>query len=277
MAEITDPDTINAFLEYPLPSVAKGFPNGWMSASDLQTIYNAARRTTGDVLEVGPWLGRSSTAIAAGLRDREAEGGARVKYDIIDFGIASAEEWQQRFNQKLRLNHDNGRVAEAVLHPGGSNAVMVNNLKMNDLLGYTTTIMRGDIVDSPIQRKYSMIFCDALHDIAEIERNMPRMAELVAPGCIFVADDVVTDETAECVRSYLDVKEFFFTKTIRRKRSKLCVFQIADVEKPNSVGTIGKTVKAATGSKTKIAKKSTAKPKTKTTAKKTRSTETASA
>ncbi|MDX1784481.1 MAG: class I SAM-dependent methyltransferase [Roseovarius sp.] len=275
MSEITDPDRINAFLEHPLPSVPRGFPNGWMSASDLQAIYNAARRTTGDVLEVGPWLGRSSTAIAAGLRDREAAGRARVKYDIIDFGIASAEEWQERFNQPLRLDHDKGRVAEAILHPGGSNAVMINNLKMNDLLGYTTTIMRGDIVDSPIQRKYSMIFCDALHDIAEIERNMPRLAELVAPGCVFVADDVVTDETAERVRSYLDVKEFFFTRTIRRKRSKLCVFQIADAPSSQPEATSRKPSKGVTKSAAKTASKPTAKSRT--SAKKARRAEPAQA
>ncbi|MDT8326455.1 MAG: class I SAM-dependent methyltransferase [Roseovarius sp.] len=228
MPELTDIDEINAYLKRPLPKLRWQFPNGWMSASDLHFLYNIAHDTKGDVLEIGPWLGRSSTAISSGLRDREAEGGAPVKYDIIDYGIASADEWQERFDQPLKLSHDKGRVAEAVLHPGGSNAVLINNLKQNDLLRYTNTIMRGDIVDSPIQRSYSMIFCDALHDMAEVERNMPRIAGLTAPGGVLVADDVIADDMAQRIAEFLDVKRYFFTKTVREKRAKLCIFELGD-------------------------------------------------
>ncbi|MEM8775299.1 MAG: class I SAM-dependent methyltransferase [Pseudomonadota bacterium] len=228
MVELTDIDEINSYLERPLPSLKWHFPNGWMSASDLHFLYNIAYRTKGDVLEVGPWLGRSSTAIAAGLRDREDVVGTPVKYDIIDYGIASAEEWQNRFQQPLSLNHDKGRVADAILHPGGSNAVLVSNLKQNDLLRHTNTIMRGDIVDSPIQRSYKLIFCDALHDMAEIERNMPRLAGLAAPGGVLVADDVVRVDMAQRITEFLNVERYFFTRSVRKKRAKLCVFELKD-------------------------------------------------
>lgn len=228
MSELSDVEEINSYLKLPLPKLRWQFPNGWMSASDLHFLYNIAHETKGDVLEVGPWLGRSSTAISAGLRDREAAGGERVKYDIIDYGIASADEWQARFGQPLKLSHDKGRVAEAILHPGGSNAVLINNLKQNDLLRYTNTIMRGDIVDSPIQRSYSMVFCDALHDMVEVERNMPRLAGLIAPGGVLVADDVIADDMAERIAEFLDVKRYFFTKTARERRAKLCIFELSD-------------------------------------------------
>lgn len=202
------------------------YPNGWMSSFDLTVIYNAARRTKGKVLEIGPWLGRSSTALALGLRDREIEDGkVPVLYDIIDFGIASPDEWFQRFNQKFNMDYDDGRVAEAILHPGGSNAVLVNNLKKLGLLKYSNTIMRGDVLTAPISTKYDLVFCDALHDLAEIDRTMSKVKSLVSAKGTLIADDVVTEEMAERVSEHLGGRAYFFSRTkYKVRRRKVCVF-----------------------------------------------------
>lgn len=122
---------LGQFVKYDLPERPHllTYPDGWMSPVDLRVIYNAARNTTGDVLEVGPWLGRSSTAISLGLRDRQhVDGKPAVLYDIIDFGITGPEEWKERFGSEFDINYNNGIVAAGILHPGGSNAVLVNNL-----------------------------------------------------------------------------------------------------------------------------------------------------
>jgi len=231
-----EPDTrenlakLSAFIERELPETPHilTYPDGWMSPMDLRVIYNAARNTTGDVLEVGPWLGRSSTGIACGLRDRQIEDGkAPVLYDIIDFGITSPTEWKERFGSEFDMNYSNGIVAAGILHPGGSNSVLVNNLKRLDLLRYTNTIMRGDLITSPIEKKYSMVFCDALHPPEQIDRTMPKLKTLLAPGCTLVADDVVTEELAERVASYIDVEDYFFSRTAKAvKRRKVCVFTV---------------------------------------------------
>ena len=109
----------------PLPDTPKGYPNGWMSPNDLALLYNAAYLSTGHVLEVGPWLGRSTTALAMGLRDRQADGAKPVSFDTIDFGITSAGEWKEKFGEELDLGKQNGRVADAVYHPGGTVALCV--------------------------------------------------------------------------------------------------------------------------------------------------------
>jgi len=216
---------------HPLPRLPQGFPNGWMSAKDLTVLHNVARRTTGPVLEIGPWLGRSSTAIASGLRARVLEDGADpVFYDMIDFGIASADEWVARFNERFRIDKDQGRVAEAVYHPGGTIAVLIKNLKDNGLLPYVTNVIRGDFITCPIARSYGMIFCDATHDDAEIHRHLPRIAELAAPGATLVFDDVITDERAELVVSYLDAESHVMTRTLYPNRSDRCKLLVVELK-----------------------------------------------
>lgn len=232
LRKITPPtaaDAASPYFTHTLPRLPLGFPNGWMSAKDLTLLFNAAIRTTGPVLEIGPWLGRSSSAIASGLRLR-AEDPARppVPYDMIDFGITSATEWTQRFNEKFRIEKDEGRVAAAVYHPGGTIAVLIRNLKDNDLLKHVTNIIRGDFLDCPIERSYGMIFCDATHDAAEIHRHLPKIAKLAGPGCTLIFDDIVTEERADLIRDYLDVKDSFMTRTRFPNRADRCKLLVVE-------------------------------------------------
>ncbi|HMO07630.1 MAG TPA: class I SAM-dependent methyltransferase [Paracoccaceae bacterium] len=206
----------------PIPRLPLGYPNGWMSAKDLTVLFNAARTTCGPVLEIGPWLGRSSTAIAAGLQVRVAGGEAPVAYDMIDFGITSAEEWTERFGERFRVDKDKGRVAEAVYHPGGTIAVLIQNLKGNGLLKHVTNIIRGDFVSCPIRRPYGLIFCDATHDEAEIARHLPRIARLAAPGATLVFDDIVTDAMADLVCGHLNVAERLLTRQLHPRKADRC-------------------------------------------------------
>jgi hypothetical protein len=221
---------VERYFLQPLPKLPNGYPNGWMSAKDLTVLFNAGQFAKGDVLEVGPWLGRSTTAISAGLRQREADGATPLKYDTIDFGITSAEEWVERFDEPFRLGKDKGRVAEAVYHPGGTIAVLIQNLKSNDLLKYVTNITRGDFLDSPIAREYGLIFCDATHDDKEIHRHLPRLAELAAPGCVLVFDDVITEERADLVCGYLNVSDRFMTRTVYPERKTRCKLLVVETK-----------------------------------------------
>lgn len=214
-----------------LPRLPMGYPNGWMSAKDLTVLFNTALNTAGDVLEVGPWLGRSSSAIASGLQAREAAGSAPVKYDMIDFGITTAEEWHERFNEKFNITKDRGRVVEAVYHPGGTIAVLIQNLKNNGLLKHVTNVIRGDFLECPIERKYGMIFCDATHDDAEIHRHLPKLASLAAPGCAMVFDDVITEARADLICDYLDVSQRFMTREVYPRRADRCKLLVVQTKR----------------------------------------------
>jgi LPS sulfotransferase NodH len=96
-----------------------------------------------------------------------------------------------------------GSVASAVFHPGGSIAVLIDNLRRNDLLGRVTSIVRGDLLEVPLARRYGMIFCDAVHGEIEAARTMPKIAELAADECLLIFDDVTTEAFADVICGYL--------------------------------------------------------------------------
>src|SRR4051794_8253604 len=65
-------------------------PAGWMSDLDLQVPYNVALHAKPPFLEIGAWIGRSTSAICAGIRDS----GKPKNFDLIDFGICGVEEYK---------------------------------------------------------------------------------------------------------------------------------------------------------------------------------------
>src|ERR1043165_174958 len=75
-----------------LPSI-EPLPAGWMSAFDLQVLYNVAINARPPFLEIGPWIGRSTSAICAGIRDC----GIPKTFDLVDFGICGVEDYKARF------------------------------------------------------------------------------------------------------------------------------------------------------------------------------------
>lgn len=206
----------------PLPALPHRYPDGWMRPIELRILYTLARRTAGPVLEVGSWIGRSSSAIAAGLRDGERQ--PAPVFDIVDFGPCSAAEWQERFGQPLRLDMAGGSVASAVFHPGGSIAVLIDNLRRNDLLGQVASIVRGDLIEAPLGRRYGMIFCDAVHGATEAARTMPRIVELAADEALLIFDDVTTEAYADVICAYLKpVRRFLLSA--KDRHGKLLVVE----------------------------------------------------
>lgn len=219
---------VDRYFQSKLPDAPRGYPNGWMSPNDLTLLYNAAFITKGPVLEVGPWLGRSTTALALGLRDRQKNGAAPISFDTIDFGITSAQEWREKFGEELNFDKQKGRVADAVYHPGGSIAVLIQNMKDNRLLPFVSNFIRGDFIDCPITRKYGLIFCDTTHDDAEIERTLPTLSKMAGKGCTLVFDDVITEQRAELICSYLKTKRYFMTAKLFPQRKKFCKVMLVE-------------------------------------------------
>ena len=158
---------------------------------------------------------------AAGLRDRSDAGAEPVLFDCIDFGITSSEEWQMRFHERLDPRKDKGRAIAAVYHPGGTIAVLIDNLKKNHLLEQMNAIVRGDLVTCPLARKYSLIFCDATHDENEMRRHMPGIAERATAGATLIFDDVVTEEQAEMICDYVEPKRRLLTRQVDAPNGRL--------------------------------------------------------
>jgi tetratricopeptide (TPR) repeat protein len=184
----------------PLPEVPAGYPDGWMSHIELVILYNLSLNSPGPVLEVGPWIGRSTTAICCGLRDRLA---GRVPFDCVDFGHVGVEDWTTAFGGLPGRTEDATKFTGPLEHPGGSLAVLIAGLKENKILDQVSTIVRGDFSKLPFTRFYSLIFCDTIHDREEAERHVPKLARLALPDAVIVIDDVVDEGFADFICGFL--------------------------------------------------------------------------
>lgn len=178
-----------------MPFDLNGLPQGWFSKNQVNILYQLVNMTTGPILEVGPWVGRSTTVICEALR-RQTE---RRRFITVDFGISSVDEWRRRFGEDLLAKRDPEKYLVHVNQPEGSITSLRRNLEERDLLDLVE-IRRGDFVDEIFDRKFSFIFCDATHSIREIDRNVPKLIELLEPNGILACDDIRDDVFANRIR-----------------------------------------------------------------------------
>nr|WP_314073694.1 hypothetical protein [uncultured Roseococcus sp.] len=123
---------------------------------------------------MGGWkLGRPIVGhdlIFYGIRDSFPR---KIHYDIVDYGIAGADEWRSRFGGNLFAHKEAKKLAEFVMFPGGIGALLKQNLVDRELSRFVSLIILGDFRDYETIRKYDFIFCGATHDEAEIRKNIP--------------------------------------------------------------------------------------------------------
>lgn len=188
-----------------LPDAPLGLPPGWMTAFEMKVLYNFARRGSGDFLEIGTWIGRSSTAIAMGFRDA---GPTDRRLDMVDLGFVSMADFDARLhvgNDKYLLRDE---VCRPIMAPGGVIAGLIENLRARDLLRYVTSVIRGDVADVPLRSSYGVVFCDAVHNVEEIAVTGPVLARILRPGAWLVCDDLCEAALVDALERHLkfDVK-----------------------------------------------------------------------
>lgn len=181
-----------------------------MSGYDATILYTLARRLPheSNLLEVGSWIGRSSCVLAYGIRDAAP---FRLKYEIVDYGIAGSDEWKMRFGKSLFSEANAKDLASVVMFPGGTVALLKQNLVDRDLSKYVSLIILGDIADYKVAKKYDAIFCDATHGEEEIRKNVPLLAKLLKGDFILVCDDIIKAEEAKLVHELVGSESYYLT------------------------------------------------------------------
>jgi len=187
----------------PLPVSLTEFPTGWTSAWELTLLYNFARYAPGTVriLEIGPWLGRSTTAICLGLRDRRDQ--ETAVFDVVDFGITSGTEWEALLKVSFLDFAGQDQVCRGIYTQGGSLAVLIENLRRLGLLNHITSLIRGNCLQVPLRDAYDVIFCDTLHDSREIELYGRLLCDKLTPGGLLVCDDVIDATLGDVLARYV--------------------------------------------------------------------------
>jgi Methyltransferase domain len=182
-----------------VPAPLASFPKGWMSPLELKVLYNFARYGDGDFLEIGTWIGRSSTAIAMGFRD---VGQIGRRLDLVDFGFVSTSD----FADKLKMGNEyllQDEICRPIMMPGGVIAVLIENLRSRDLLRFVTSVCRGNAAEVPLRSSYGVVFCDAVHSLGEIEVAGPVLARILKPGSWLICDDLCEQFLVEALEQYI--------------------------------------------------------------------------
>ncbi len=200
--------TLDEFHSVNIPE--KNLPEGWLSGGEMQILYTLARECDGPVLEIGSWLGRSTVCLAAGIKDS----GNKKKFDVVDFGITSPNEWEKLLKEDFIRFAKDDVVARSIFQPGGSIALLIDNLRKAELLDYTTSIIRGDSTEVPLRSEYNVIFCDTLHDEREIIEYGVFLDGLLKPGGWLICDDILDEQLGSKLREYIGFDCWFYSNPL---------------------------------------------------------------
>ena len=172
---------------------------GWLTYDERRNLYALGRWMPGPFLEIVSWAGLSTTAISRGIK----ESGEQKPFDTIDLNPSPADF--RPFDGKIgffpngssiplgAMTADEYKKLEPVLnYPGGPIGMLQKHLSKFGLDG-TVSINTGDFRTLP-DRKYGVVFCDALHDVNEVRANAPGLLRFLSMNSILACHDVGRDE-----------------------------------------------------------------------------------
>ena len=169
---------------------------GWMTARERQTLYALARWLPGPIVEIGSWVGLSTTAIAQGIRDS----GQSKRFDTFDLKLTPDNFRPVEGGMGFFVPDDPVAVATTtelsyrtdvlpiLSKPGGSNEVLRANLARLGLPKFVNDHI-GDFRRAPAH-PCRWMFCDTLHSLREIEVNAPYLQRFLYPNSILACHDI---------------------------------------------------------------------------------------
>jgi hypothetical protein len=170
---------------------------GWMTYQEQRALYVLAYLLDGPFLEIGAWVGKSTSIIAKAIRDAgyhkrfvTSELNPTLKHfrpvgNGIGFfitpeseeclGVATMKSWKEE-------------MEPVISGPGGVVGALRENLA-NLGLDHLVDIRVGDCMSVP-RLEYQLIFSDVMHTPAEIRTNLSSLQEIIGGrGCVLAAHD----------------------------------------------------------------------------------------
>lgn len=167
---------------------------GWFSIPEAEALYELASLSFSQrFLEVGHFLGRSTSVICEAIRDTDAI----VEFNSYDLGFSSAEEF---VNHYKRVHATTATCVPLELEKlvfsrnRTTTEIARQNLERFDL-GRHVNLISGDFTVTD-QSQYGLILCDALHDHKEIEINLPHVVNASADECVWAFHDMTAANVA---------------------------------------------------------------------------------
>ena len=189
--------------------------DGWLSRSEAELLYNLAHNADGPIVEIGSYLGRSTSALALG----SLSGRKQVIYAIDPFiGTGGG-------NRQTSLNNDPSTLAPTP-------AMLRSNL---DSVGVNGTVRiiskRSEEAIGDVPASISLLFVDGQHDYESVCKDLENYLPRIKRGGFVVLHDV-TNADMGVVRAVEDklVSRPNQWRSIDRVGSA-CIFRRVDTER----------------------------------------------
>jgi hypothetical protein len=142
---------------------------GWMDPPDLEFLYNIATKTISSdkIVEVGPWLGRSTTALVLGAKTKD---------------ITVVDKWE-------------GTLGEEVDFPTTGSPIRERFLDAMKKIGFVPAMIYDESwkgAERFQDNSITLLFIDANHTEEFVHRDMVNWIPKVKPGGVICGHDWYT-------------------------------------------------------------------------------------
>ena len=206
---------------------------GWLTPEEQRTLYALAYILNGPFLEIGSWVGKSTSIIAGAIRDsgqykkfvaselnptlanfRPVDTGMGFfcpAESSVCLGVATLKSWAEEMEPVLS-------------QPGGVAGALTSHLRELELLDLVD-IRIGDFSNVP-KLNYRFIFSDIMHTPNEIRMGLPALRDIVGGRGVILAAHDWKPENEKFIRHAFPVLHSVRYDT-------LVVYQIADERTAN--------------------------------------------
>jgi hypothetical protein len=154
----------------------------------------AATTSANRILEIGHFLGRSTSAICEGIRNA----GSATEFNSYDLGFTSADEFIAHYKRVHdTVSSDVPKEYEELVYSQKKTTSEIAQMNLSRFgLDRFVKLISGDftLLD---RTQYGFIFCDALHDHGEIALNLPHVTAASDDNCVWAFHDMSTSNVAD--------------------------------------------------------------------------------
>jgi hypothetical protein len=177
------------------PEVTDGI-DGWLTSGEEAALFTLGRHASGSILEVGPWLGKSTACIAAGIASRDIP----VPFTTVELN-PTADQWTEvdelwHFYPDPDLpplgatpKQEWRAIEKVVSHPLGVVGLLRRNLERVGVASLVDVVV-GDFRQVSLHPPYGLLFSDTMHTPEEIDRYATDLRALLAEGSVFACHDM---------------------------------------------------------------------------------------
>ncbi|MFA4994937.1 MAG: class I SAM-dependent methyltransferase [Bdellovibrionales bacterium] len=167
---------------------------GWLTPNEQQALYALAYILEGPFLEIGSWVGKSTSIISRAIR----ESGQRKRFVTSELNptLANYKPYKDGMGFFLPADSDvclgfvtmeswEKEMKPVIAGSGGVVGALTANLKSLDLLDLVD-IHVGNFSGVP-KLDYHFIFSDAMHSPDEIREALPALREIIGGRSVILA------------------------------------------------------------------------------------------